>query len=118
MIRKGDQDIKMMCDTLRILATDPNFMVRIIGEIEEMLLHKGDDYSGVNDAFANFKTSAMLAHLPVAQGIRYMIAIKVGRLLQLTSNTRGVRRFESELDSWKDLMGYILLMLAYLSNEE
>lgn len=117
MKRKGDAEIRHTLDRLRVLVDDPRVLLGIIDEIEELLIAKGDDYSGEDDAFSNFRLIAELSSQSVYKVFMTLLAVKIGRIFTLTK-TNAVPKFESIWDTTKDLLGYLVLWLAYQQKEE
>lgn len=121
MDRKGDTEIKRTLDRLRVLVNNPARLNKIIDEAEAMLLAKGDDYSGDEDAFQNFRNIAALAGMHVYRVFITMISVKLGRLFTLAKReyqTPGGSvepQFEAAVDSVRDLLGYLVLWIAFIS---
>lgn len=118
MDREGDAEIKHTLDRLRVLVNDPITLLGIIDDLERLLLAKGDDYSGQKDAFANFKIVAKLSAQPVYKVFMTLISVKLGRLFNIWQSGYAQPNYESSWDTVRDLLGYIVLWLAYTRKEE
>lgn len=105
-----------MFSYLRGLAKDPQDILRLIDELEELLSKKGQDYSGETTPFENFHRTASMMDSDPSRAIRWQVAHKIGRLLNVVQ--RQHLHFEDEAESWRDLLGYIILLLAYLRSKE
>lgn len=104
--------LSILISNLEGISKSSYLMDQIISELRETLIRKGEDYG---DAFVwqNPQTAASLVNIPLETAMRYLVAHKIGRILHLTSSEKEPN-FETEYDTWKDLLGYILLMLGYL----
>lgn len=118
MSRQGDAEIKHILDRLRVLVNDPKTLLGVIDNIEELLLAKGDDYSGREDAFANFSRIADIMTEPEDKIFMVLIAVKLGRLYNMFRTLFFVKpKFESMWDTVQDLLGYLILWLAYAQKQ-
>lgn len=121
MPRKGDTEIKRTLDRLRVLANNPVRLNKIIDEAEAMLLAKGDDYSGDEDTFQNFRNIAAMSGMHVYRVFITMISVKLGRLFTLAKRDYQAPagyiepQFEAAVDSVRDLLGYLVLWIAFIS---
>jgi hypothetical protein len=119
MNRKGDAEIKRVLDRLRVLVDEPKKVLELIDIVEALLLAKGDDYSGNKDVFGNFRFISSASANPEFKVFITLISVKVGRLFNLFNSPLSYSpRFESMWDTVKDLLGYIVLWLAYHLMEE
>src|SRR5690606_11436374 len=116
--------LKATLDELRLLTQKPEYLSSLVDGLEELLLAKGDDHSGEANTFNNFILAKTLVNVHPELGMRYLIALKIGRLINIASKQTPLQEafskigalpnFESEWQNWQDLLGYAILMLAYI----
>lgn len=85
---------------------------QVIIELEDLLVKKGRDYAAHGSTWTNFDEAATFAGITSEQGIEYMIGTKLSRLESLKSQG-GQANFESYDDTIMDLVGYMILYIAY-----
>lgn len=83
-----------------------------LSEMKELLTKKGDDYSGNRHQWMSFVIEAMMTNLSVDTIFMASFARKLSRLISLYDNGNSPN-FESVEDSWKDLLGYLILFVSY-----
>lgn len=86
-----------------------------------VLSSKGHDYSDKSDRLSNFKqTAAHMTNYGVlmhpSQAALFFILVKIDRLTNLL-NERKTPNNESIEDTLKDLLNYVILMIACLKDE-
>lgn len=85
-----------------------------MGECENIMLKKGNDYTATGDRLSNFKVAGAAAGLTPEQNCLSLIATKVARLGSLLAQNR-VPDNEPIQDSMLDLINYgILLHMLYV----
>lgn len=80
--------------------------------IREILAKKNKDYTGTRGAFGNFEFSAQNANTSVEQGMIIRMSDKFARLCNLINNVAHVNE-ETIEDTARDLIGYLIIFLAY-----
>lgn len=81
---------------------------KLVEDLKQILLSKGDDYSG-KDRLSNFKTVAGILKITPELSCLNLIATKVARLGTLL-NSGTTPNNESIEDSIKDLINYSILL--------
>jgi hypothetical protein len=74
---------------------------------------KGQDYSGKEDTYKNFKSSAEMLNIPVEKAIMVRLLDKVTRISNLLDNDAKVKS-ESIIDTLDDLVGYTILLKTWM----
>lgn len=90
----------------------------VLDDLEELLVRKGADYSGEDDTYNNFRFVATVFGDSVEGQILRLVTHKVGRAVNTMQRDPEALNFESSWDSWKDLLGYLVLLLAYQKAKE
>lgn len=124
-------------EEMRALLHDSSYIDEVLDEVKDLLVRKGQDYSGDSHSWANFETSAQLSGLDVEAIFIVPMAEKWGRLAgqllkakPLTPPVRGWKgdlrnwvnrvrgrkapNYESLEDTWLDLGAYMILLVGYL----
>lgn len=114
----GTHELEEVLADLETLAESSEVLLALVKDIRNTLDSKGQDYSPNTAEWENFKFTARLLDQSPIHGMRYMIAHKIGRALVFAQNVDKNPNHESEYDTWKDLLGYILIMLAYMKYQE
>lgn len=81
------------------------------------LYKKGQDYANDNDAFVNFKTSALVAGIKPTQSCLVLIGTKLSRLKELLGNDKHPAH-ESIEDTVLDLGCYVALLHGMLKESK
>lgn len=115
-MQAGSEYLTKQIDELReLLSKDKLPLFSILDDLENVLIKKGQDYSGDKSQWYNFEFARDMSNTPtLEQIIVVMCSIKFSRLNSLVFSNREKPNFESIDDSLKDLINYILLLLGYL----
>lgn len=90
----------------------PDPVRQVIIDLENILVKKGQDYASHGDTFINFRNASAFAGIEVEEGMLYRIGEKLERLESLRACT-DAPNFESIEDTYLDLAGYFILLVAY-----
>ena len=86
---------------------------KIFKELEDTLRRKNADYTGGKSEFFNFEKSADVANVSVGKSIIVRMMDKMTRMSSLLEREAQVKDEKIE-DTIKDLIGYAIILLAYL----
>lgn len=92
-----------------------NFVARTFKEMETLIQNKSHDYSVGDDPFVNFKTSEDLG-VDKLVGLNVRLLDKVARIKSFSKS--GSLKNEGIKDAYKDLIGYAVLALGMLEEDE
>lgn len=85
----------------------------LLDSLYEMIVGKGEDYSGPQKhTWMSFVIEAMMSNVSVDTIFLTSFARKFARLISLLGEDRE-ENFESVEDSWMDLLGYLILFIAW-----
>ena len=87
---------------------------KIFRELEDTLKRKNADYTGGKSEFFNFEKSADVANVSVGKSIIVRMMDKMTRMSSLLEREAQVKDEKIE-DTIKDLIGYAIILLAYLN---
>lgn len=114
-MQQGSEYILNVLEDIRLkLEYDIEPFLKIIDDLEGILIKKGQDYSGNNHQWHNFEFARDMSGLSsLEQVIVVMCSIKFSRLNTLLF-TEKTANFESIEDNLKDLINYLVLLVGYL----
>jgi len=98
-------------EVIRVLKTTAK-------NLESVLQSKGQDYSGKEDTFKNFKLSADLLGISVEMVILSRMGDKLSRMASIFRKGHTEVKDETVIDTIDDLIGYAVLLKTYLEKKE
>jgi hypothetical protein len=102
-----DVDLQRVLTRAELLGLHKN----LAAEAFELMQRKNADYASGDDALQNFRTCSLLGIADADAGILVRITDKLQRLANLRTREAAVLD-ESEIDTAKDVINYIVLYLA------
>lgn len=114
-MQQGSEFILKQLDELYLAYCEGTLPITdIINSLQEILIKKGQDYSGTENQWYNFEFAKKMSNMTsLEQVIIVMCSIKFSRLNSLVFADREPN-FESIDDNLKDLINYLILLLGYL----
>jgi len=97
-------------DVIRMLIDTTN-------NLKGVLDKKGQDYSGKEDTFKNFKISSDILNIKTEKVIISRMLDKISRVSNLVDKSNQVKE-ESIIDTLDDLVGYTILLKTFILKEK
>lgn len=111
-MQEGEREILLQAVADLANGIDDGMILRLQGEMLDILARKGEDYSGHASTWQNFIVTGLAVKKPAPAIMIMLIGLKLGRLVSLVEDDR-VPNFESIDDTCIDAANYCVLLAAW-----